>query len=82
MKEIYDAVEESELLNGIAGLLTPPGLQMDLRIVYLPSGALRKCCPEHTGDWYFTGDYPTPGGARTVNRALLNYIEHNTERAY
>ena len=82
MKEIYDAVNDAELLDGIADLLAPAGLQAELRVVYLPLGDLRKCCPDYTGDWYFTGDYPTPGGFRTVNRALVNYMEENNGRAY
>ena len=82
MREIYDAVGEDDLLREIALLLTPPGLQAELQIVYQPLGALRKCCPQHTGDWYFTGDYPTPGGFRMVNRALVNYMEQKNERAY
>ena len=82
MKEIYDAVDDEALLNEIAVLLAPPGLQSELQVVYQPLEALRKCCPEYTGDWYFTGDYPTPGGFRMVNRALVNYMEQNNERAY
>ncbi|MBQ9502101.1 MAG: amidophosphoribosyltransferase, partial [Lentisphaeria bacterium] len=82
MKEIYDAVKEEDLLREIAVLLTPPGLGAELRIVYQSLEALRQCCPAHTGDWYFTGNYPTPGGFRMVNRALVNYCEHNNERAY
>ena len=82
MKEIYDAVKEDELLREIAALLTPPGLRAELQIVYQSLEALKKCCPAHTGDWYFTGNYPTPGGFRMVNRALVNYCEHNNERAY
>lgn len=82
MKEIYDAVDEKDLLEEIAALLTPPGLQAQLQIVYQSLDGLRKCCPEYTGDWYFTGDYPTPGGYRMVNRALVNYMEEKNERAY
>jgi len=82
MREIYDAVKEDDLLREIALLLTPPGLQTELQIVYQPLEALRKCCPHYTGDWYFTGDYPTPGGFRMVNRALVNYMEKKNERAY
>ena len=82
MKEIYDAVGEEELLKDIAALLTPPGLYAELQIVYQSMDALRKCCPDYPGDWYFTGDYPTPGGFRMVNRALVNYMEDKNERAY
>ena len=82
MKEIYDSVGEEELLQEIAALLTPPGMQTELKVVYQSQESLRKCCPEYTGDWYFTGDYPTPGGYHMVNRALVNYMEQNNERAY
>ena len=82
MKEIYDAVDEEELRRTIAELLTPPGLEAELEIVYQTQEALRQCCPEYTGDWYFTGNYPTPGGFRIVNRALIDYVERNNRRAY
>ena len=82
MKEIYDAVDDAELTAEIARLLTPSGLRAELRIIYQTTEALRACSPEYTGDWYFTGDYPTPGGFRMVNQALVNYMEHNNGRAY
>ena len=82
MKEIYDAVDDAELRREIAALLTPSDFNAEVEIVYQPLAALRQCCPEYTGDWYFTGDYPTPGGFRMVNRALVNYMEQNNERAY
>ena len=82
MKEIYDAVPEEDLHAEIARLLTPPGLKAELKVVYQTVDALRSCCPDYPGDWYFTGDYPTPGGFRMVNRALVHYMENNQERAY
>ena len=62
--------------------LLPDSLQAELRVVFLPCAELRKCIPNHTGDWYFTGNYPTPGGNRVVNNAFINYIENRNERAY
>ena len=82
MKEIYDAVDEQALLREIALLLTPSGFPAEVKVVYQSLESLRKCCPEYTGDWYFTGNYPTSGGFRTVNRALVNYMEKKNERAY
>ena len=82
MRAIYDAVPEAELVRGIAELLTPPELKAEFEVVYQSCEALRHCCPDHRGDWYFTGDYPTPGGVAVVNRALINFMEHNHERAY
>jgi amidophosphoribosyltransferase len=82
MKEIYDAVPEEELVAEIARQLSPAGLKAELVVVYQTVEALSASCPEYTGDWYFTGDYPTPGGVRTANRALVYYMENNQERAY
>ena len=82
MKEVYDAIPEEELHAEIAKLLTPPGLKAELKVVYQTIDALRSCCPEYPGDWYFTGEYPTPGGFRMVNRALVQFMENNHERAY
>ena len=82
MKEVYDAVGEEELLKEIALLLTPPGFSAEFQVVYQSMEALRRASPDFTGDWYFTGDYPTPGGIATANRALINYMENKHERAY
>ena len=82
MRMIYDAFSEAELVDEIAALLTPSELNAELKVVFQSCEALRRSCPDHRGDWYFTGDYPTPGGIRVVNRALINFMEHNHERAY
>lgn len=82
MKELYDAIPDEELVDEIGRLLTPPGLKAKLTVVFQTCPDLRQCCPNHTGDWYFTGDYPTPGGIRMVNQALVNYTENNNDRAY
>lgn len=82
LKMIYDAVDEEELIQEIARMLTPVGLKAEFTVVYQTCEDLRKCCPNHTGDWYFTGDYPTPGGNAVANRALVNFMENKKERAY
>ncbi len=82
MKELYDAVSETELVQEIAALLSPAELRAELSVLYQSVEDLHECCPQHSGDWYFTGDYPTPGGYRMVNQALVNYLENNRERAY
>ena len=82
MREIYDVIPEDELQAEIAVLLAPHGLKAELHVVYQTVEALHSCCPDYPGDWYFTGDYPTPGGVRMVNRALVYYMENNQERAY
>ncbi len=82
MKELYAAVDEKDLVDEIAHLLTPPSLNAEVKVVYQTVEDLHKCCPEHLGDWYFTGDYPTHGGIHTANQALVNYMEQSSERAY
>jgi amidophosphoribosyltransferase len=66
----------------IAKLLTPAGMQAEVQIIYQSIGGLRKACPNHTGDWYFTGNYPTPGGHRVANRSFINFMEKSDARAY
>ncbi len=66
----------------IARLLTPPGLKAEVTVVFQTVEALHAACPDDTGDWYFTGDYPTPGGSRVLRTALKNYLEKNDERSY
>ena len=82
MKLIYDAITEDELHEEIARLLTPQDFHAELRVVFQSVEDLHRCCPGHTGDWYFTGDYPTRGGILTANRALVNFMENKNERAY
>ncbi len=82
LREIYGAFTFEQLVEAITERLRPPGLEAGLAVVFQAPAALRRCCPEHTGDWYFTGDYPTPGGYRVVNQALVNYLEQNNSRAY
>ena len=82
LKPVYDRIGEEELAEAIAARLRPEGMNAELTVLFQSCEALRECCPGHTGDWYFTGNYPTPGGFRVVNRALVNHIEQNHERAY
>ena len=57
-------------------------MKAEVSIIYQTIPNLHKACPGHTGDWYFSGNYPTPGGNKVVNKAFINYIEKNNERAY
>ncbi len=82
VRPIYDAFSEEELIRAIAARLRPEGLRAELGLIFQTLDSLAACCPEHRGDWYFSGDYPTPGGFRVVNRALVNYVENIDERAY
>lgn len=82
VKEIYEPFTPEEISEKIAELLKPKDLKAEVEIIFQGIGDLHAACPEHTGDWYFTGNYPTPGGMRVVNKAFMNYIEGNNERAY
>lgn len=82
VKPIYDEFTDAELTDAIARRLKPEGLRAELTLVFQTCANLARCCPDHRGDWYFTGDYPTPGGFRVVNQALVNYMEKRDERAY
>lgn len=82
LKTLYDGIPTHRLIRAITARLKPEGLRAELQIVYQTVDDLHRCCPRHTGDWYFTGDYPTPGGVRVVNQALVNYLENRNDRAY
>jgi amidophosphoribosyltransferase len=57
-------------------------VECEVEIIFQTLDGLHKACPDHLGDWYFSGDYPTPGGNKVVNRAFINYYEGKNERAY
>jgi amidophosphoribosyltransferase len=82
VKEIYEPFEAQEISDKIADLLTPPEVNARVTVLYQTIEDLHKSCPGHPGDWYFTGDYPTPGGNRVVNKSFMYYVEGRTERAY
>src|SRR5690606_29197039 len=82
VKEIYDPFNDQEISDKISELLTDPEVKTKVKILYQTVENLHKACPKNKGDWYFTGNYPTFGGNRVVNRAFLNFYEGTTERAY
>ncbi|AEA43997.1 amidophosphoribosyltransferase [Fluviicola taffensis] len=82
VKEIYAPFKAEEISAQIAKMLTPENIQAEVNIVYQTVEDLHRACPGNTGDWYFTGNYPTPGGNKVVNKAFINYIEGKNERAY
>ena len=82
VKEIYEPFTVEEISKKISKLLTPQSIKADVEIIYQSVDDLHASCPNHTGDWYFTGDYPTPGGVKVVNKAFMNYVEGKNERAY
>ncbi len=82
VKEIYNSFSASEISKKISELLTPKGTKAKVKIIYQTIEDLHASCSDHKGDWYFTGNYPTPGGVKIVCKAFMNYIEGKNERAY
>ncbi|MEO6894133.1 MAG: amidophosphoribosyltransferase [Ginsengibacter sp.] len=82
VREIYKPFSLEELDKKIAELITPPEIDIPVDVIYQTIEDLHECCPTNLGDWYFTGNYPTPGGNRVVNTAFLNYMEGKNERGY
>jgi len=80
--EIYAPFTDTEISNKIAELLTSETIKAEVKIIFQTIGNLHEACPKNLGDWYFTGDYPTPGGNRVVNRAFMNFYEGKNARAY
>jgi len=82
VKRIYEPFTDQEISDRIAMLLRPAEVKSEVTIVFQTVDNLHKACPGHTGDWYFTGDYPTPGGNKVVNKSFINWKENRNERAY
>lgn len=82
VKEIYAPFTDEQISGKITELVTPDNINAETEVVYNTIESLHKACPYNTGDWYFTGNYPTPGGNKVVNRAFINYYEGNNKRAY
>src|SRR6056300_1582018 len=82
VKDFYAPFTADQISKKISELLTSEEINAEVEIVFQSIENLHKACPEHLGDWYFTGDYPTPGGNRVVNRAFVNFYEGKSERAY
>lgn len=82
VKEIYAPFTDQEISDKIAVMLTSSSVNAEVKIIFQTVENLHKACPENLGDWYFTGDYPTHGGNRVVNRAFMNFYEGKDARAY
>jgi amidophosphoribosyltransferase len=82
VREIYKPFTTAQISDKIAELITPKEITTSVEVIYQTIEDLHDCCPTNTGDWYFTGNYPTPGGNKVVNKAFLNYIEGKNERGY
>lgn len=80
VKEIYAPFTDGEVAAKIAAMLTPAGTRAEVEVVYQSVEGMHKAIPNHPGDWYFTGDYPTPGGNRLVNLAFINYYEGRADQ--
>ena len=82
VQEIYKPFTADDISKKISELLTPEGTKAEIEIIYQSISDLHSSCPNHLGDWYFTGEYPTPGGNKVVNKSFINYMEGNNNRAY
>ncbi|MBD3661660.1 MAG: amidophosphoribosyltransferase, partial [Arenibacter algicola] len=82
VKEFYAPFTADEISDKIGQLLSPPDIKAQVQVIYQNIENLHEACPKNLGDWYFTGNYPTPGGNRVVNRAFINFFEGKNERAY
>ena len=82
VQALYKEFTYEQISDKIAEIVTPDGLEIEVKVIYQTVTDLHKACPNNTGDWYFTGNYPTVGGTRVVNRSFINYIENNDKRAY
>ena len=82
VKDIYRPFKQQEISDKIAQIITPKGTVAEVEVIYQTLDNLHIACPDHTGDWYFSGNYPTPGGNKVVNKAFVNWKEGNNQRAY
>ena len=82
VKAIYEPFTDQEISDRIAKIITPKGTRAEIKVLYQTLDNLHIACPDHTGDWYFSGDYPTPGGNKVVNKAFVNWMEGKKDRAY
>lgn len=82
VKEVYAPFTYEQVSNKIAEIVTPKGMKAEVKVIYQTVENLHLACPDHLGDWYFTGDFPTPGGNKVVNKAFMNFMEGKLIRAY
>jgi amidophosphoribosyltransferase len=82
VRQLYKPFTPEEISDKIAQLITPTNVSIPVEVIYQTIEDLHECCPTNTGDWYFTGNYPTPGGNRVCNKAFVNYVEGNNVRGY
>jgi len=82
VQELYDQFEYETISAKIAEIVKPEGVIPDLDVMFQTLDGLHQACTKNSGDWYFSGNYPTPGGNRVANRAFMNFVEKKDERAY
>ncbi|WP_205512941.1 amidophosphoribosyltransferase [Longitalea arenae] len=82
VQHVYKPFTTEQITDKIAELITPKGLNLPVQVIFQTIESLHQACPTNTGDWYFTGNYPTPGGNRVVNKAFINYMEGKNVRGY
>jgi amidophosphoribosyltransferase len=82
VQALYAHFTDEEISNRIAKIVTPAGINAQVEVIYQKLENLHAACPNHLGDWYFSGNYPTPGGNKVVNQAFMNWVEGNNQRAY
>lgn len=82
IKAIYAPFSYEQIADKIAQIISPAGIKAEVKVIYQTLDNLHVACPAHLGDWYFSGDYPTPGGNKVVNRAFMNWVEGKNQRAY
>ena len=82
VKELYDSFTDEQISEKIANILKEDNINAEVEVIFQTIEGLHKACPKNLGDWYFSGNYPTPGGCRVVNKAFINFVEKNNRRAY
>lgn len=82
VKKIYEPFSYVEISDKISEIIKPNEIKSEIQIIYQTIDNLHKSCPDHLGDWYFTGDYPTPGGNRVVNQSFVNFMQNKNIRSY
>ena len=82
VKELYKPFSYQKISNKIAELLVDKDINSEVKIIFQKVEDLHRACPNHKGDWYFTGNYPTPGGSKIANKSFINFYEGKSQRAY
>ena len=82
VKEIYEPFSDYQISKKISSILKEKDINADVEVVFQSIENLHKACPDNLGDWYFSGNYPTPGGNKVVNQAFINFYEGSSKRAY